>query len=48
MYEDFASTLAATMWADFDEQPARHGPTLEITDIDTLVIDGNFVDYRNS
>jgi L-alanine-DL-glutamate epimerase-like enolase superfamily enzyme len=42
MYEDFASTLAATMWADFDDQPARDGQTPEITDIDTLVIDGNF------
>ncbi len=42
MYEDFASTLAATMWADFDEKPARDGPEPEITDIETLVIDGNF------
>lgn len=42
MYEDFASTLAATMWADFDETPNRDGPTAEITDIDTTVIDGNF------
>ncbi|MFB6081669.1 MAG: mandelate racemase/muconate lactonizing enzyme family protein [Halanaeroarchaeum sp.] len=42
MYEDFASTLAATMWADFDETPARDGPTAEITNIETLVIDGNF------
>jgi galactonate dehydratase len=42
MYEDFASTLAATMWADFDETPARQGPTPEITGIETLVIDGNF------
>ena len=43
MYEDFASTLAATMWADFDETPLRtEGPTAEITDLNTLVIDGNF------
>ena len=42
MYEDFASTLAATMWADFDKTPAREGPTPEITGIETLVIDGNF------
>jgi len=42
MYEDFASTLAATMWADYDDTPAREGPTPEITDIETLVIDGNF------
>jgi galactonate dehydratase len=42
MYEDFASTLAATMWADFDEKPARDGSTPEITNIETLVIDGNF------
>lgn len=43
MYENFASTLAATMWADFDDRPRRaDGPPAEITDIDTLVIDGNF------
>ena len=42
MYEDFASTLAATMWADFDKTPARNEPTAEITGIETLVIDGNF------
>jgi galactonate dehydratase len=42
MYEDFASTLAATMWADFDEQPTRDGPTAEITGLSTTVIDGNF------
>lgn len=42
MYEDFASTLAAPMWADFDETPAREGPKPEITGIETLVIDGNF------
>jgi galactonate dehydratase len=42
MYEDFASTLAAPMWADFDETPAREGPKPEITGIETLVVDGNF------
>jgi L-alanine-DL-glutamate epimerase-like enolase superfamily enzyme len=42
MYEDFASKLAATMWADFDKTPARDGSIPEITDISTLVIDGNF------
>jgi L-alanine-DL-glutamate epimerase-like enolase superfamily enzyme len=42
MYEDFASDLAVTMWADFDETPARNGPTASITDLSTLVIDGNF------
>jgi galactonate dehydratase len=42
MYEDFASKLAVTMWADFDDTPERDGPTPEITDIDTLVLDGNF------
>lgn len=30
------------MWADFDKKPARDGPEPEITDIETLVIDGNF------
>ncbi|WP_101295855.1 mandelate racemase/muconate lactonizing enzyme family protein [Halegenticoccus soli] len=43
MYEDFASTLAATMWADFDETPRRaDGPLAEITDLGTVVVDGNF------
>ena len=43
MYEDFAETLAATNWADFDERPARaDGPTAEITGLDTHVVDGNF------
>lgn len=42
MYEDFASKLAATMWADFDEAPARDEQMAEITDISTTVIDGNF------
>jgi len=42
MYEDFASKLAATMWADFDERPDRDEQAAEITDLDTVVIDGNF------
>lgn len=42
MYQDFSSTLAATMWADFDETPTREGDTPEIVDIETFVIDGNF------
>jgi galactonate dehydratase len=42
MYQDFSSTLAATMWADFDETPKRDGDTPEIVDIETFVIDGNF------
>ncbi len=42
MYEDFASTLAATMWADFDETPSRDGPTAEIAALETTVVDGNF------
>lgn len=43
MYEDFASKLAATMWADFDTTPSRtDGQLAAITDVDTLVVDGNF------
>ncbi|WP_435349161.1 mandelate racemase/muconate lactonizing enzyme family protein [Haloarchaeobius sp. HRN-SO-5] len=43
MYQDFGATLAATNWADFDEQPEREeGPVAEITGIDTMVVDGNF------
>ncbi|MFC7157539.1 mandelate racemase/muconate lactonizing enzyme family protein [Halomarina halobia] len=42
MYEDFASDLAVTMWADFDETPARDGPTVSIADLSTVVVDGNF------
>lgn len=43
MYEDFASTLAATMWADFDETPCREdGPATLISDLSTHVVDGNF------
>ena len=43
MYENFASKLAATMWADFDECPHRaDGPAASITGLETLVVDGNF------
>ncbi|WP_096390231.1 mandelate racemase/muconate lactonizing enzyme family protein [Halopenitus persicus] len=42
MYEEFASTLAATMWGDYDETPSRTTDTPTITGVDTLVIDGNF------
>lgn len=42
MYEDFASTLAATMWADYDKTPNRSGSTPEIVDLETIVVDGNF------
>lgn len=42
MYENFASTLAATMWADFDQIPERDGSAAKITGLDTTVIDGNF------
>ncbi|MDZ5811402.1 mandelate racemase/muconate lactonizing enzyme family protein [Halorubrum sp. AD140] len=42
MYEDFARKLAATMWGDYDETPDRTTDTPAITQIDTLVVDGNF------
>jgi len=42
MYEEFASTLAATMWPDFDRTPERTGATPAITGVETLVVDGNF------
>lgn len=42
MYEDFARKLAATMWGDYDETPGRTTDTPAITQIDTLVVDGNF------
>lgn len=42
MYEDFASKLAATMWADFDTTPSRSGELATITDLSTTVVDGNF------
>ncbi|RQG87785.1 mandelate racemase/muconate lactonizing enzyme family protein [Natrarchaeobius halalkaliphilus] len=42
MYEDFASDLAVTMWAEFDQTPTRNESTPEITDLNTIVVDGNF------
>ncbi|GAA0259562.1 mandelate racemase/muconate lactonizing enzyme family protein [Haladaptatus pallidirubidus] len=42
MYEDFAADLAVTMWADFDETPTRTTDSPTITNLDTVVIDGNF------
>jgi L-alanine-DL-glutamate epimerase-like enolase superfamily enzyme len=42
MYEDFARKLATTMWGDYDETPERTTDTPAITDLDTVVIDGNF------
>jgi L-alanine-DL-glutamate epimerase-like enolase superfamily enzyme len=42
VYEEFAATLAETMWAEFDEIPDREGPVVEITDVSTTVVDGNF------
>ncbi|MFO7926465.1 mandelate racemase/muconate lactonizing enzyme family protein [Natronomonas sp.] len=42
MYEDFASTLAATMWADYDEPPQRADDGPKIADLETIVVDGNF------
>ena len=42
MYEDFAARLATTMWPSFDEKPNRTTETPEITDLSTVVVDGNF------
>lgn len=43
MYEDFSSTLKATMWADFDKTPTRtDGQPAAITELSTTVVDGNF------
>ncbi|MGM0606511.1 MAG: mandelate racemase/muconate lactonizing enzyme family protein [Halobacteriota archaeon] len=42
MYEDFATKLATTMWGDYDETPDRDTATPEITDVETIVVDGNF------
>ncbi|MFA9517326.1 mandelate racemase/muconate lactonizing enzyme family protein [Halopenitus sp. H-Gu1] len=42
MYEDFARKLATTMWGDYDETPDRTTDTPAITDLETVVIDGNF------
>ncbi|WP_090506351.1 enolase C-terminal domain-like protein [Natronorubrum sediminis] len=42
MYSDFAARLATTMWPDFDQTPERNTGTPEITDVSTVVVDGNF------
>lgn len=42
MYEDFATKLATTMWGDYDRTPERDTESPEITDVDTVVVDGNF------
>jgi gluconate/galactonate dehydratase len=42
MYEDFATKLATTMWGDYDHTPVRDTETPAITDIETVVVDGNF------
>ncbi|WP_409348386.1 mandelate racemase/muconate lactonizing enzyme family protein [Natronorarus salvus] len=42
MYSDFAERLATVMWQKFDETPSRTTETPEITDVSTLVVDGNF------
>lgn len=42
MYDDFATKLATTMWGDYDRTPKRDTETPEITDLSTVVVDGNF------
>ena len=42
MYEDFATKLATTMWGDYDRTPRRDTEVPEITDVSTIVINGNF------
>ncbi len=42
MYEDFAERLTTSIWQEFDRTPKRSGDTPEITDVSTLVVDGNF------
>jgi len=42
MYEDFADRLSTAIWSDFGDTPARSGDTPAITDVSTLVVDGNF------
>ncbi|ADD07477.1 D-gluconate dehydratase (plasmid) [Natrialba magadii ATCC 43099] len=42
MYTDFAARLATSIWPDFDQTPARSTETPAITDVETVVIDGNF------
>jgi L-alanine-DL-glutamate epimerase-like enolase superfamily enzyme len=42
MYSDFAARLATTMWPNFDRTPGRTTETPAITDLSTVVVDGNF------
>jgi len=42
MYSDFAARLATTMWPKFDETPKRSTEVPAITDLETVVVDGNF------
>lgn len=42
MYSDFAARLATTMWPNFDRTPERTTVTPAITDLSTVVVDGNF------
>lgn len=42
MYSDFAARLATTMWPDFNRTPERTTVTPAITDLSTIVVDGNF------
>jgi L-alanine-DL-glutamate epimerase-like enolase superfamily enzyme len=42
MYSDFAARLATTMWPNFDRTPERTTETPAITDLSTVVVDGNF------
>lgn len=42
MYDDFATTLGETMWAEFDHVPGEGRDVPVITDLSTVVIDGNF------
>ncbi|MFC6837946.1 mandelate racemase/muconate lactonizing enzyme family protein [Halomarina ordinaria] len=42
MYSDFAARLASSIWPEFGETPERSTETPEITDLSTVVVDGNF------
>lgn len=42
MYEDFASRLAGTVWGDYDKIPERTTDYPTISELETIVIDGNF------
>lgn len=42
MYSNFAARLATTMWPNFDRTPERTTETPAITDLSTVVVDGNF------